>query len=57
MNDLLNAGLPSDRFEVELWVNSARVQDRMSRLPRRALDLGHYFGAGAEIINPTRLDA
>lgn len=36
LNDGLNAGLPSDRFQVELWVNSPRVAAamRQERPPR-----------------------
>ncbi|MGD2155286.1 MAG: GNAT family N-acetyltransferase [Anaerolineales bacterium] len=55
MRDGLNIGLPSDRFQVNMWVNSKRVQSRLSNHPRRKLDLAHYLGAGAEIINPTSL--
>jgi predicted GNAT superfamily acetyltransferase len=53
MRDGLNAGLPSDRFQVDWWVNSHRVNRRLSRRARRPLDLAHYFAAGTEIINPT----
>ncbi len=56
MNDDLNQGLPSDRLQVELWINSSRVIDRMDRQPRKRLDLAHYLAGGAQIINPTRLD-
>ena len=56
MNDNLNAGLPTDRFQVDLWVNSTRVESHMSGQPRRQLELGDYFSAGAQIVNPTRLD-
>jgi predicted GNAT superfamily acetyltransferase len=55
LRDGLNAGLPTDRFQVELWVNSNRVQHRMSRNPRKKLDLAHYLSAGVEIINPSSL--
>jgi predicted GNAT superfamily acetyltransferase len=55
MRDGLNAGLPSDRFQVDWWINSQRVQRRLSRRPRRPLDLAHFLSAGAEIINPTRV--
>ncbi len=34
MLDGLNAGLPSDRFQVDWWVNSQRVSRRLSRRPR-----------------------
>lgn len=56
MRDGLNIGLPSDRFEVDWWVNTQRVQRRLSKKARLNLDLAHFFAAGAEVINPTRLD-
>jgi predicted GNAT superfamily acetyltransferase len=55
MRDSLNQGLPSDRLQVDLWVNSSRVQNRMGKRPRRQLDLAHYLSAETGIINPTRL--
>lgn len=57
MRDQLNIGLPSDRFQVDWWINSQRVNRRLSRKARRQLDLAHYSAGGAEVINPTRLDA
>ncbi|HJW90266.1 MAG TPA: GNAT family N-acetyltransferase [Anaerolineales bacterium] len=57
MRDGLNVGLPSDRFEVDWWVNTKRVERRLSRRARRRLDLAHYFSAGAEIINPSQIGA
>lgn len=56
MRDGLNAGLPSDRFQVDWWVNTHRVNRRLSRGARAPLDLAHYFAAGTEIINPTEID-
>jgi predicted GNAT superfamily acetyltransferase len=56
MNDGLNAGLPSDRFQVEWWVNSPRVARRLSRQPRRRLDLAHFLSAGAAPLNATVLE-
>ena len=56
MRDGLNIGLPSDRLEVDWWVNTQRVQRRLSKKARLNLDLAHFFAAGAEIINPTNLD-
>jgi predicted GNAT superfamily acetyltransferase len=56
MRDGLNVGMPSDRFEVDWWVNSRRVNRRLSNRPRRRLDLAHYFAGGVEIINPTQVD-
>jgi predicted GNAT superfamily acetyltransferase len=54
MRDGLNAGLPSDRFQVELWVNSSRVLNRFSRRPRRRLELEQYLAGGAVVINPAQ---
>lgn len=56
MRDDLNVGLPSDRFQVDWWVNSQRVNRRLSRLARRKLDLAHYLAAGIEVVNPTSID-
>ncbi len=50
MRDRLNAGLPSDRFEVDWWVNSRRVTTRLSKTPRPTLDLAHFLAGGVEII-------
>jgi predicted GNAT superfamily acetyltransferase len=52
MRDGLNAGLPSDRFRVDWWVNTARVEKRLSRTSRRRLDLAQYPSAEAKLINP-----
>jgi predicted GNAT superfamily acetyltransferase len=54
MRDGLNAGLPSDRFDVDWWVNTKRVERRLSRKARLRLDLAHYLAGGTEILNPTR---
>jgi predicted GNAT superfamily acetyltransferase len=56
LRDGLNAGLPSDRFQVDWWVNSHRVYHRLSKRARPPLDLAHYFAGGAEVINPTEID-
>ncbi len=53
MYDALNAGLPSDRFQVDWWVNTRRVALHLSKRPRLQLDLAHYLAAGAEILNPS----
>jgi predicted GNAT superfamily acetyltransferase len=55
LRDGLNLGTPTDRFEVDWWVNSQRVNRRLSRQARQPLDLAHYLAAGAEIINPSGL--
>jgi predicted GNAT superfamily acetyltransferase len=56
MRDGLNAGLPSDRLQVDWWTYSQRVAKRMSLQPRLQLDLAHYLAAGTPILNPTFLD-
>jgi len=40
MRDGLNAGLPSDRFQVDWWLNTNRVQRRLSKRARPSLTLG-----------------
>lgn len=57
MRDGLNVGLPSDRFEVDWWVNSQRVRVRLGKRARPRLALKNFLAAGAEIINPAQLDA
>ncbi len=57
LRDGLNAGTPTDRFEVDWWVHSQRVNRRLSRQVRQPLDLAHYLAAEAEIINPSGLRA
>ncbi len=57
LRDEMNAGLPSDRFQVDWWVNSQRVYHRLSKRARKPLDLTNFFAAGAEVINPTEIDA
>jgi len=54
MRDGLNAGLPSDRFVAEMWVEAPRVVRRMAAEPPSPLDLAHYLSAGARIVNPSR---
>ncbi|MCH7664056.1 MAG: GNAT family N-acetyltransferase [Chloroflexi bacterium] len=56
MRDDLNAGLPSDRLQIDWWVNSARVDQRLSSRPRRRLDLAHFIEGGALNYNRTRLN-
>lgn len=55
MRDELNLGIPSDRLQVDLWVNSHRVMKRLSRQARVPLDLAHFFAAGVEVVNPTEV--
>jgi predicted GNAT superfamily acetyltransferase len=46
----LNAGLPTDRFDVEWWVTSNRVQSRVSQ-QRRSLSFDSLLGGGALLVN------
>jgi predicted GNAT superfamily acetyltransferase len=52
MRDALNAGLPSDRFEVDWWVYSRRVERRLSRQARASLRLSDFRAAGTPTITP-----
>ena len=56
MRDGLNVGIPSDRFEVDWWVDSRRVNRRLSKSPRRQLDMADYISGGVEIINPSQVN-
>lgn len=57
LRDGLNAGLATDRFEVDWWVNTSRVQRRLSRRPRRELDLAHFLAARAHIVSSAQATA
>ncbi len=46
MRDGLNAGLPSDRFQVDWWINTARVKRRLSKNARPTLKLNHVMRLG-----------
>ena len=48
MRDGLNAGLPSDRFQVDLWVNTRRVERRLSKRSRPTLKLNHVARSGLQ---------
>jgi predicted GNAT superfamily acetyltransferase len=50
MRDSLNAGLPSDRFQVDWWLNTKRVERRLSRRSRPTLTLDHYRAAEATLL-------
>ena len=55
MQDGLNAGLPSDRFQVDWWLNTQRVERRLSRRSRPTLTLAHYRLAESTLLE-ARLD-
>ncbi len=46
MRDGLNAGLPSDRFQVDWWINTKRVERRLSKRARPTLKLNHLLRVG-----------
>ena len=48
MRDGLNVGLPSDRFQVDWWVNTRRVERRLGKRPRRPLKLDNFSKAELE---------
>ena len=45
MRDGLNVGLPSDRFQVDWWINTRRVERRLGKRPRRPLKLENFSKA------------
>lgn len=45
MRDGLNAGLPSDRFQVDWWVNTRRVERRLGKRARGPLKLEDFYKA------------
>lgn len=46
MRDGLNAGLPSDRFQLDWWINTRRVESRLGRRSRPTLKLTHVARSG-----------
>lgn len=54
MRDGLNAGLPSDRFQVDWWITSNRVTSRLDA-QRPPLELAHFLEAGVLKLNPAAL--
>jgi predicted GNAT superfamily acetyltransferase len=46
MRDGLNTGLPSDRFQVDWWINTRRVESRLGKRPRPTLKLTHVARSG-----------
>lgn len=58
MRDGLNAGLPSDRFQVDWWVYSQRVERRLGSQPRPKMTLDQYRQAGCQFLyDAARSDA
>lgn len=52
MRDGINAGLPSDRFQVDWWVNTRRVDKRLSDHSRPTLNLDHITRSGLRPLYP-----
>jgi len=50
MRDGLNNGLASDRFQVDWWVNSARVEEILKRGHSQSLNLGEVVEKKAEVV-------
>lgn len=50
MRDGLNVGLASDRFQVDWWVNTRRVQSRLSKQPRNGLDFADFEKADIQPV-------
>ncbi len=46
MRDGLNAGLPSDRFQLDWWINTKRVERRLGKRARPTLSLSHLLRVG-----------
>ena len=58
MRDGLNAGLPSDRFQVDLWVNTQRVKRRLGKHARKPLKLEDFSRADLQpLYTPLHNDA
>jgi predicted GNAT superfamily acetyltransferase len=54
MRDGLNAGLPSDRFQVDWWINTRRVERRLGKRPRRPLKLENFSKADLQPLYSPR---
>jgi predicted GNAT superfamily acetyltransferase len=50
MRDGMNSGLESDRFQVDWWINTKRVEQRMSKRKRRAIKLIEYEKAETPLL-------
>lgn len=55
MRDGLNAGLPSDRFQVDWWINTRRVERRLGKRSRPTLNLTHITRSGLRPLYPLQL--
>ncbi len=55
LRDDLNRGLATDRFQVDWWIASRRIETRLTR-NRPPLQLRHYLDVGAPIINAVAVE-
>ncbi len=55
LRDNLNRGLATDRFQVDWWIASRRIETRLTR-NRPPLQLRHYLDVGAPIVNAIQWD-
>ncbi len=55
LRDGLNQGLATDRFQVDWWIDSQRVEKRLKQ-DRPPLQLHHYTEASTVILNPAKFD-
>jgi predicted GNAT superfamily acetyltransferase len=55
MRDGLNVGLPSDRFQVDWWVNTRRVERRLSKRSRGPLKLDDFIKAELQPLYTPRI--
>jgi predicted GNAT superfamily acetyltransferase len=57
MRDGLNAGLPSDRFQVDWWIHTRRVERRLSKRARRPLRLEDFSKAELQPLYTPQINA
>ena len=50
MRDGLNAGLPSDRFQVDWWIRTRRVERRLGKRSRGTLGLSQFQEAETQLM-------
>jgi predicted GNAT superfamily acetyltransferase len=50
MSDTLNAGLPSDRFQVDWWIRTRRVERRLSKRSRGTIGLSQFEEAETQFL-------
>lgn len=53
MRDDMNAGLPSDRFQVDWWARSKRVERRLGNDARPKVTADQLIAAGAQMVDAT----